>query len=80
VAPGAGPAVRLLLDAGLVEAATSAGEYAALRLPSDGPVRLVVPAGQGDVRVMAHAMPVSGSVPGEDAAIVGGAPHDRSDR
>ena len=58
VAPDTGPAVRLLLDAGLVEAATSAGEYAALRLPAAGPVRLVVPADGGrDVRVTAHAMP-----------------------
>jgi beta-fructofuranosidase len=53
-----GPAVRLLLDAGLVEAATSAGEYAALRLRGDGPVRLVVPPGSGEVRVTAHAMPL----------------------
>lgn len=52
-----GPAVRLLLDAGLAEVTTSAGEYAALRLPWAGPVRLVVPAGGGGVRVTAHAMP-----------------------
>ena len=50
-------AVRLLLDAGLVEVATSAGGYAALRLPWAGPLRLVVPAG-GGVEVTAHAMPL----------------------
>ena len=54
---GEGPAVRLLVDAGLVEAITSAGAYAALRLPWAGPLRLVVPAEGGDVRVTAHAMP-----------------------
>jgi hypothetical protein len=43
-----------------VEVATSAGEYAALRLPDPGPVRLVVPPGAGETRVTAHAMPVSG--------------------
>jgi beta-fructofuranosidase len=52
-----GTAVRLLVDAGLVEAVTSAGAYAALRLPWAGPLRLVVPAGGGGVRVTAHAMP-----------------------
>jgi beta-fructofuranosidase len=57
-APGDGPAVRLLLDAGLAEVATSAGEYAALRLAGTGPVRLHVPAGEGRaVHVTAHAMP-----------------------
>jgi NAD(P)H-flavin reductase len=59
VAPGAEPAVRLLVDAGLVEVATSAGEYAALRLPGTGSLRLTVPAGSDDVRVTAHAMPVA---------------------
>jgi beta-fructofuranosidase len=60
VAPGARPAVRLLLDAGLVEVATSAGECAALRLPGSGPLRLAVPPGSGDgVRVTAHAMPAA---------------------
>jgi beta-fructofuranosidase len=53
------PAARLLLDAGSVEVATSAGEYAALRLPWAGPLRLVVPAEEDDVRVTAHAMPVA---------------------
>ena len=51
------PAVRLLLDAGLVEVATSAGEYAALRLPWAGSLRLVVPPGGTGVEVTAHAMP-----------------------
>ncbi len=80
VAPDAGPAVRLLLDAGLVEVATSAGEYAALRLPGAGPVRLLVPAdGGGDVRVTAHAMPVAADQAAGGAAIVGGSSHDRSE-
>jgi hypothetical protein len=53
-------AVRLLLDAGLAEVATSAGEQAALRLPGTGPVRLQVPAGGADgMRVTAHAMPAA---------------------
>ena len=54
---GGAPAVRLLLDAGLVEVATSAGEQAALRLPWAGPVRLSVPADGGAAwEVVAHAM------------------------
>jgi beta-fructofuranosidase len=62
--PGAGPAVRLLLDAGLVEVATSAGQQAALRLPGTGPVRLLVPPGRGHgIRVTAHAM-TSGTAAG----------------
>lgn len=61
---GEGPAVRLLLDAGMVEVATSAGEQAAMRLPWAGPVRLVVPAdGAAGVRVTAHTMPLSSSRP-----------------
>jgi beta-fructofuranosidase len=75
------PAVRLLLDAGLVEVASSTGEYAALRLPDPGAVRLVVPAEGGEqVRVTAHAMPVSGDPRAGGAAIVGGSSHDRSER
>ena len=59
VSPGRGPALRLLLDAGLVEVATSAGASAALRLPDDGPVRLVVPSDDGVAGLTAHAMPGS---------------------
>jgi beta-fructofuranosidase len=80
VARHAGPAVRLLLDAGLLEVATSAGEYAALRLPATGPVRLVIPEGAGRLRVTAHAMPASADASGERAAIVGDSSDDRSER
>jgi beta-fructofuranosidase len=55
---------RLLLDGGLVEVATPAGECAVVRLPSDEPVRLVVPSDGGDVRVTAHAMPVGSDLHG----------------
>ena len=54
--------VRLLLDAGLAEVATPAGQYAALRLPWPGPVRLVVPAdGDGGLRGAGYAMSDSGA-------------------
>jgi beta-fructofuranosidase len=63
LAPDRGPGLRLLVDAGLVEAGSSAGEQAALRLSSAGPVRLSVPSDGGVVRVTAHAMPAGGAVP-----------------
>lgn len=54
-----GPGLRVLLDAGLAEVVTSTGQYAALRLPWAGPLRLVVPADGGRaVEVTAHAMPL----------------------
>lgn len=57
---GGSPAVRLLLDAGMVEVATSAGEQAALRLPWAGRVRLVAAEdGGAGVRVTAHTMPLA---------------------
>jgi beta-fructofuranosidase len=60
----AAPAVRLLLDAGLVEVGTSAGDCAALRLRAAGPVRWAVPADAGaGTRVTVHAMP-GGDPPG----------------
>ncbi len=53
------PTLRLLLDTGLAEVATSAGDSAALRLPTCGPLALVVPSDGGVAGVVAHAMPAS---------------------
>jgi beta-fructofuranosidase len=57
VSSDSGPGLRLLLDAGLLEVATSAGETAASRLTGAGPVRLVVPPGAPGARITAYAMP-----------------------
>jgi beta-fructofuranosidase len=62
-AAGGRPVARLLLDAGLVEAVSRAGEYAVLRLPTTGAVRLVVPRTGGVAGVTAHAMPEGAEAP-----------------
>lgn len=58
-APGDTPALRVLVDAGLVEVATSAGDAAALRTAHDGPLTVAVVAGTPHVTV--HSMPDGGN-------------------